>query len=95
MWKTIRNATYGLLYRLGKTPPSYAEIEAELDRLASAPSHETSRARLSKRCDCLVTAGGRQVACYRNQPEYACHLIGDSQPGLNGTPLPLGSCNNM
>jgi|SRR6516162_6420115 hypothetical protein len=95
MWKTFLKQIYRLLYYLGKRPPSSAEVEAELDRLGGTPPHEAVPEAIAQRCDCLVTAGSRQVGCYPNKSVAACNLIGDSQPGLNGTPLPLGSCKNM
>jgi hypothetical protein len=95
MWKTIVKQTYRLLYYLGKTPPSSAEVAAELDRLQQTYASEIHTEAVSDRCDCLVTAGNKQVGCYPNQTVAACNLIGDTKPGLNGTPLPLGSCKNM
>lgn len=96
MWQTILKSAYRLLYYLGKTPPSSGEIEAELNRLQQAQSGIPPGAEAAGgRCDCLVTAGNQQIGCYPNIASYACNLIGDSKPGLNGTPLPLGSCANM
>ncbi len=95
MWKTIIKQTYGLLYWLGKTPPTSAEVAAELQRLEQAHALEANAQAAGDRCDCLVTAGSTQVGCYPNQTVAACNLIGDTKPGLNGTVLPLGSCQNM
>lgn len=95
MWKTIVKQAYRLLYYVGKTPPSYAEVAAELDRLQRASTIQAEAQAVGGRCDCLVTAGNQQVGCYPNTTAAACNLIGDTKPGLNGTPLPLGSCNNM
>jgi len=92
MWQTIVKNTHRLLYYLGKKPPSSAEIAAELDRLEQTGQEAGGG---GDRCDCLVTAGGRQLHCKPNIATFACNLIGDTQPGLNGTPLPLGSCKNM
>jgi len=95
MWQTIVKNTYRLLYYLGKTPPSSAEVGAELNRLQQTQSGGAEAEPGGGRCDCLVTAGNRQVDCYPNIAVFACNLIGDSKPGLNGTPLPLGSCRNV
>ncbi len=92
MWRAIVKQVYRLLYYIGKTPPSSAEVGAELERLQQ--TRDGARA-AGERCDCLVTAGNQQVGCYPNTLLAACNLIGDTKPGLNGTPLPLGSCRNM
>ena len=95
MWKAIVKRVYQLLYLLGKTPPSSAEVAAELQRLQQPPAGQLAPETAGGRCDCLVTAGNQQVGCYPNTTVAACNLIGDTRPGLNGTPLPLGSCKNM
>lgn len=101
MWKAVRHHTYRLLYWMGKTPPAKAEVEAALDRAVEPPAQQAAAmqavgpAGKGDLCDCLVTAGNKQVGCFPNKSRAACHLIGDTQPGLNGTPLPLGSCKNM
>jgi hypothetical protein len=95
MWKTIVKQANRLLYYFGKTPPSSAEVAAELDRLQQTQAGGTDAKAVGDRCDCLVTAGGTQIGCYPNITVAACNLIGDTKPGLNGTPYPLGSCRNM
>jgi hypothetical protein len=94
MWKGIVKQFYRMLYYMGKTPPSSAEVAAELQRLQQPQAGQLAPKAVGARCDCLVTAGNQQVGCYPNISVAACNLIGDSQPGLNGTPLPLGGCKN-
>ena len=59
MWQTIVKNTYRLFYYLGKSPPSSAEIAAELERLEQTRGGEEAGG--GGRCDCLVTSGGRQL----------------------------------
>jgi hypothetical protein len=94
MWQTLRKQTYRLLYFLGKQPPSSAEIALELDRLErSTPQPESTAG--GERCDCFVSAGNTTIDCFPNILKHACELIGDTQPGVTSTPLPLGSCKNI
>jgi hypothetical protein len=96
MWQALRKQTFRLLYFLGKEPPSSAEIGAELERLRQEPKTTFDKKKeTGERCDCLVTAANRTVDCYPGTFVYACDLIGDTKPGLVGTPLPLGSCKNI
>lgn len=97
MWQSLNKFIYGMLYRLGKSTPSSAEIAAELKRLEARepPSPLDAHPRPTGRCDCHVLAGGRTVDCQPDIATFACELIGESMPGLNGVPLPLGSCGNL
>ncbi len=83
---------YSRLYYLFRSPPAADEIDSKLAAIESQPNFRTGTA--SDRCDCLVTAGDVVVACKQNIKRSVCLALGDQNPSLVVTPLPVGGCGN-
>jgi hypothetical protein len=79
-----------MMYYLGKTPPTSAEISAEFERL----EQEISVSADDPLCDCQVLAGSTTIEC-KTRKTSVCEAMGERRPDVNTVTHKVGFCSSL